>query len=340
MKFGVALGIGPQVQIDLEAIQRVEAAGFDSLWAGEAWGSDAITPLAYVAGHTSRIKLGTSIMQMSARTPAMAAMQAMTVDKLSGGRMIVGLGPSGPQVIEGWHGQPYGKPLTRTREYINIMRQIFARQDRVQFEGECYQIPYTGEGASGLGKPLRSILHGRPDIPIYTAAISPKGVATAAQVADGVIPLWVTPEGLDGFAADIESGFAKAEGEKGWDDFDVQPSVNVIVGDDLQACRDKLRPQLALYVGGMGARSKNFYNNLVSRQGWPDAAKEIQDLYLGGQRNEAMAAVPDDLIDAVALVGPKERVRDRLDAWRDSRATGLVFSGSPDSIEAVAEIAL
>ncbi|MBM4268728.1 MAG: LLM class F420-dependent oxidoreductase [Deltaproteobacteria bacterium] len=341
MKLGLTSGgFGPKVQIDIERIKRAESMGFDSVWTAEAWGNDAIVPLAWIAAQTSKIKLGTAIMQMQARTPAMCAMQAMTLDQLSGGRMIVGLGPSGPQVIEGWHGLPYAKPLQRTREYVAILREIFRRERPVEFQGELYQMPYRGPGASGLGKPLRSILHGRPDIPIYTATISPKGVETAAEVADGFIPVWTTPDGLSTFTGPIEKGFAKAGNGKSWGDFEIAPTVTVILNDDVQKARDAIKPGLALYVGGMGAREKNFYNDHVSRQGWPGPAKKIQDLYLDGKKNEAAALVPDDLVDAVALVGPKERIRDRLAAWKESRATTLLVGGDSRALETVAELCL
>jgi F420-dependent oxidoreductase-like protein len=285
MKLGLtAAGMGAQISIDIELIREAEELGYDSVWTAEAWGADAITPLAWIAAQTSRIRLGTGIMQIPARTPAMCAMQAMTVDALSGGRMIVGLGPSGPQVVEGWHGVPYGKPLTRTREYIHIMRKIFRREEPVTFEGVEYQVPFRGEGASGLGKPLRSILHGRADIPIVTATISPKGVATAAQVADGFMPIWVSAKGLGQFDQPISDGLAKAEGGKTREDFEIMPMITVIFDDDVAKCRDLIRPAIALYVGGMGARNKNFYNNLVSRMGWEEPARQIQDLYLDGKK--------------------------------------------------------
>lgn len=336
-----AAGLGATVSIDLELIRHAESLGFHSVWTAEAWGADAITPLAWIAAQTSKIKLGTAIMQMPARTPAMCAMQAMTVDQLSGGRMIVGLGPSGPQVVEGWHGVPYGKPLVRTREYIEIMRKIFARAEPVAYDGKEYQIPYRGPGASGLGKPLRSILHGRADIPIVTATISPKGIELAAEIADGFIPIWTSAAGLTTFQASLDKGFAKTAPGKKREGFEIMPFVNAIVHDDLAKCRDIVRPQIALYVGGMGARDKNFYNDHVSRQGWPDAARKIQDLYLGGQKNDAVAAVPDDLCDAVCLLGPKERIRDQLSAWKESPATTLILQGpNRKTMETLAELCL
>ena len=329
MKLGLmASGFGPRIEIDLELILEAERLGFDSVWTAEAWGNDAITPLAWIAAQTSTLKLGTAIMQMPARTPAMCAMQAMTVDQLSGGRMIVGLGPSGPQVIEGWHGVAYGKPLTRTREYVAIMRAIFAREGPVSFDGEIYQMPYKGEGASGLGKPLRSILHGRADIPIWTATISPKAISVAAEIADGFMPVWTSPSGMRTFEEPIKKGLAKAGNGKASADFDIFPMTPVIVDDNVDGCRDFVRPAIALYVGGMGARSKNFYNDHVSRQGWPDAAREIQDLYLDSKKGEAAAAVPDDLVDEIALIGPKERIHDKLQEWGETRVTGLLVNGA------------
>jgi F420-dependent oxidoreductase-like protein len=342
MKLGMmAGGFGPQIRIDVERIKEAEALGYDSVWTAEAWGNDAITPLAWLAAQTSKIKLGTAIMQMPARTPAMCAMQAMTVDQLSGGRMIVGLGPSGPQVVEGWHGVPYGKPLVRTREYIEVMRRIFARTGPLTYDGKEYQIPYRGPGASGLGKPLRSILHGRADIPIVTATISPKGIEVAAEIADGFIPIWTSAQGLKTFQASLDSGFARAAPGKKRDGFEIMPFVSAIVHDDVAKCRDLVRPHLALYVGGMGARDKNFYNDHVSRQGWPEAARKIQDLYLGGRKSDAVAAVPDDLCDAVCLLGPKERVRDQLAAWKESPATTLILQGpNRKTMETLAELCL
>jgi F420-dependent oxidoreductase-like protein len=332
-------GMGAAVVIDIDLVRHAEDLGYDSVWTAEAWGADAITPLAWIAAQTSRIRLGTGIMQMPARTPAMCAMQSMTVDALSGGRMIVGLGPSGPQVVEGWHGVPYGKPLVRTREYVTILRKIFARQEPVAFAGNEYRIPYDGPGASGLGKPLRSILHGRADIPILTATISPKGVELAAEITDGFIPIWMSPRGLSTFDERLASGFARRTTGAQFGAFEIAPLVNVMIHDDLAKCRDTFRPAIALYAGGMGARSKNFYNDLVARQGWPDAARKIQDLYLDGKKNEAIAAVPDDLVDAICLVGSRERVRDKLAEWKESKATMLILSAPRrETVTAMAEL--
>jgi F420-dependent oxidoreductase-like protein len=325
----------------LELILEAERLGFDSVWTAEAYGSDAITPLAWVGAQTSRIRLGTAIMQIPARTPAMCAMTAMTLDALSGGRFILGIGPSGPQVVEGWHGVSYGKPLTRTREYIQIIRQILKREKPVEFHGEEYDLPYTGAGATGLGKPLKSILHGRADLPIYTAAIGPAGVRTAAELADGFFPIWMSPEKWSVFAPHVEEGFKKAGGGKSLANFDVAPFVTCIVGDDLEKCRNAVKPMLALYIGGMGARGKNFYNDYAKRLGYEEAAVRIQDAFLAGDRGTAMAAVPDALVDEVALIGTKERIRDRLAAWKASPVGTLCLgTGQLEAVRTVAELVL
>jgi F420-dependent oxidoreductase-like protein len=342
MRLGMNVGYsGSQMGLDLALVKEAESLGFDSVWTAEAYGSDAVTPLAWIAGQTNRIRLGTAIMQMPARTPAMTAMTAMTLDALSGGRFILGLGPSGPQVVEGWHGVPYGKPLTRTREYVQIVRQIFRREAPVSFQGEIYQLPYRGPDATGLGKPLRSILHARADIPIYTAAISPNGVEASAEVADGLIPVWMDPEQFGIFAEPLERGFKKAGGGKSLERFDIAPFVSVVMGSDLRRCLDAVKPGLALYVGGMGARGKNFYNDLAVRLGHADAAKRVQDLYLEGKKAEATAAIPDALADAVALCGPKERIVERLARWKQSPArTLIVGTGQREALRVLAEAVL
>lgn len=342
LRLGLTAGYsGASMQIDRELILEAERLGYWSVWSAEAYGSDAVSPLAYIAAFTSRIQLGTAIMQMPARTPAMTAMTAMTLDAMSGGRFILGLGPSGPQVVEGWHGVPYGKPLTRTREYVQIIRRILAREEPLEFKGEQYQIPYHGPGASGLGKPLKSILHGRKDLPIYTASIGPAGIACSAEVADGLIPVWMNPERWDLLEPHLEKGFQKAGGGKSLASFDVAPFVTCIVGDDLERCRMPVKGMLALYIGGMGARGKNFYNDYARRLGYEEAAGRIQDLYLAGKKAEAMAAVPDALVDAIALLGSKERIRDRLAAWQASPVrTLLVGAGQPEALRTLAELAL
>jgi F420-dependent oxidoreductase-like protein len=327
--------------VNVPLVQEAERLGFDSVWTAEAYGSDAITPLCWIGAQTSRIKLGTAIMQMPARTPAMTAMTAMSLDALSGGRFILGLGPSGPQVIEGWHGVAYGKPLTRTREYIAILRKILSREAPVEFKGEHYQIPYAGPGATGLGKPLKSILHGRRDLPIWTASIGPKGVETSAEVADGLIPVWFNPERMDLLAPHLDAGFKKAAPGKRREDFAIAPFVTCVVGDDLERCRMPVKGMLALYIGGMGARGKNFYNDYAKRLGYEAEAVKIQDLYLDGKKAEAMAAVPDRLVDEIALLGPKARIQDRLAAWKGSGVTDMLIGGAqPEALRILAEALL
>jgi F420-dependent oxidoreductase-like protein len=256
----------------------------------------------------------------------MTAMTAMTLYALSEGRFILGLGPSGPQVVEGWHGVAYGRPLTRTKEYISIIRKILAREEKLTHEGYHYQIPYRGEGATGLGKPLKSILHGDPALQIYTASISPAGMECAGEVADGVFPVWMNPERFDVFEESLEKGFAKAGGGKSLADFEVAPFVTCIMSDDIEQCRAPIKANMALYIGGMGARGKNFYNDYAKRLGYEEAAVTIQDLYLDGKKAEAAAAVPDALVDDVALVGPEARIRDRLQIWKEAGRKGHVGS--------------
>jgi F420-dependent oxidoreductase-like protein len=339
MRFGLNAGYsGARMSINMELVKAADQLGFHSVWAAEAYGSDAVTPVAWIAGQTRQIHVGTAIMQMPARTPAMTAMTATTLDQLSGGRFLLGLGVSGPQVVEGWHGVPYGKPLIRTREYIEIVRQIWARERPLEHEGVHYQIPYRGPGATGLGKPLKSILHGR-QIPIYLASIGPKSVEQAAEIADGWMPVWFSPYRTAVYRDALKHGFDKAGNGKGLHNFDVAPSVTVVLGDDVQACLNFIKPFLALYIGGMGARGKNFYNDLACRYGFEGPAKQIQDLYLSGKKEEAAAAVPDQLADEVSLVGPKERIRDRLAAWRESGVTTMICGLMQiEALRALAEI--
>ena len=343
MKLGISAGVfGKKAKVPLELVKKAESLGFDSAWTAEAYGNDAVTTATWILANTDKIKAGTSIMQMPARTPAMAAMTAMTLDHLSGGRFILGLGPSGPQVIEGWHGLPYGKPLTRTKEYISIIRQIMAREAPLEHKGEHYNIPATGEGTTGLGKPLKSILHGNPSIPIYTASISPNGLRCAGEAADGVFPLWMNPEKFDLIGPYVEEGFAKAGGGKSMKDFAVCPGVTVVIGDDLEASRMPAKMNLALYIGGMGARDKNFYNDYCKRLGYEEAATKIQDSFLSGDRAAAVAAVPDELVDDLFLIGPKDRIKDRLGAWKEAGKRGevdtmMIGSSQPEALELVAE---
>jgi F420-dependent oxidoreductase-like protein len=342
MRLGLTAGYsGAQLSLDLDLILEAEKLGYRSVWTTESYGSDAVVPLAWIGARTQTIGLGTGILQMPARTPAMAAMTAMTLDALSGGRAIVGLGPSGPQVVEGWHGVPYGKPLTRTREYVAILRKIFAREAPLEYEGEIYRIPYRGADATGLGKPLKSILHGRKSLPIYTASIGPAGIACSAEIADGLIPVWMNPERFDLFEEPLAKGFAKAGGGKSLASFDLAPIVSVVLGDDLEACRGPIKAMLALYIGGMGAKGKNFYNDYAKRLGFEEAAERIQELYLAGKKGEASNAVPDKLVDEVALVGPAERIRDRVAAWKASKVTSMILGTvQPEALRLLAELCL
>jgi F420-dependent oxidoreductase-like protein len=329
---------GAELRIDMDQVLEAERLGFDSIWTAEAYGSDAVVPAAWIAARTERIHVGTAIMQIPGRTPAMAAMTAMTLDALSGRRFRMGVGVSGPQVAEGWHGQAFGKPIRKTREYVEIVRAILAREKPVEYRGEYYQVPYTGAGATGLGKPLRSILHGRPDLPIYLAAIGPKNVALAAEIADGWIPVFFSPQRMAMFREWLDEGFRTAGSKP--HGFDVMPSVGLRIGDDVTACRAAVKRHLALYVGGMGARGKNFYNELAQRYGYEEAARRVQDLYLSGRKAEAEAAVPDALVDEVALCGPRERIRERLEVWKAAGVTTLMVSGDAQALRTIAELAL
>jgi len=327
MKLGFLLGYsGKHIHIPIDLIQQAESMGYDSVWTAEAYGNDAVTSAAWVLAQTSKIRVGTAIMQMPARTPAMCAMTAMSLDQLSGGRFIVGLGASGPQVVEGWHGVPYGKPVTRTKEYIQIMRKIFEREGPVEFDGQMYQMPNQSEGTTGLGKPLKSILAAASDIPIYTASITPAGLRCAGEVADGVFPVWMDPNKYDVLGESIEQGFEKAGNGKSLKDFDIAPFITVAMNDDLDAAYDALRPWLALYIGGMGAKNKNFYHDYATRLGYGDAADQIQELYLSGKKPEAEALVPNELLDEVSLIGPRERIIERLGPWKEAGKRGEVGS--------------
>jgi F420-dependent oxidoreductase-like protein len=313
------LGLTPAQQ--LEIVREAESAGFDSVWAAEAYGSDTATVLAWLASHTERVKIGSAIFQMPGRTPAMTAMTAATLDQLSDGRMLLGIGSSGPQVAEGWHGQPFAQQLQRTREYVEILRKALARE-RLEYEGEIYTLPLP----DGPGKALKLMIAPVQErMPIYIAAIGPKNTTLTGEIADGWLPTFFSPEHVAEFRTLLERGAARAGNGKQIDDsFDIAPNVNLCIDDDIEKARDAVRPLLALYVGGMGSRKKNFYNSLVQRYGFEDAAKEIQDLYLDGKKDEAAAALPAELIDRTSLVGPKERVRERLEVYREAGVGTLV----------------
>jgi F420-dependent oxidoreductase-like protein len=351
MRLGLSLGYWASSKQDhVPTAREAERLGYDSLWMAEAYGGDVITGLTWLAAKTERIKVGSAIMQIPARTPAMTAMTAVGLDMITGGRFLLGLGVSGPQVAEGWHGVPYGKPLGRTREYVEIVRTILAREKPLEHHGEHYDIPYTGPGATGLGKPLKLIVHPeRPSVPIYLAAIGPKNVELAGEIADGLLPIFYSPSRfLDVYGPALEAGFARhtattgsAKGFQSAESFDLAASCTVVLGDDVQRCRDAVKPALALYVGGMGAKGRNFYNDLACRYGFEAAAATIQDLYLGGHKAEAVAAVPDELVDQVALCGPAERIADRLEEWKASPVGTLVVSpNGPDALRLMAELVL
>ncbi len=345
MKLGLMLGYaGSQLDttlqsiVDIERVQECERLGYDSVWTAESWGTDAITPLAWIGAQTSRIKLGTGIMQCPGRSPANAAMTAMTLDALSGGRFIMGVGTSGPQVVEGWHGVPFNKPLTWLREYVTIVRTIFERKGPLEFDGVRYQIPYHGPGSSGQGKALKSMIHGRANIPIYTGSMAPKSQQMSAELTDGCLLTCMHPGRADVLMENFNAGFAKAGGDKGINSFDIAPTVVVAIGPPEQAMMP-LKGQLALYIGGMGSKTKNFYKDYLSRVGFEAECQQVQDLFLSGKRKEAVMAVPDALVDAVYLVGSKDRIRDRFQRWKDAPiGTMMVGSSDIDTLRFVAEL--
>ena len=335
LKLGLQLGYwGAQPPTDaLPAAQEAERLGYDSVWTAEAWGSDAFTPLAYMAAHTSKIKLGTSVVQLSARTPAATAMATLTLDHLSGGRMILGLGVSGPQVVEGWYGQPFGKPLARTREYVDIIRQVLRREAPVSSPGPHYPLPYSGEGSWGLGKPLRSITHPlRADTPIYLGAEGPKNVALAAEVCDGWLPLYYSPFRQEVYADSLKN--AKPG-------FEIAQLVTVNIHDDIEEALGGVKAMLGFYIGGMGAKKRNFHQELMGRMGFAEEAQKIQDLFLDGKRAEAVAAVPTEFADEISLVGPVERIKDRLQAWHETPVTTLLVTNrDAKTLQTMAELVL
>jgi F420-dependent oxidoreductase-like protein len=329
---------GPPAGVE-EAIAEADRLGFDSIWAAEAYGSDVFTPLAWWGSRTENVRIGTAIAQMSARQPAATAMAAMTMDHLSGGRFVLGVGVSGPQVVEGWYGMPFAKPLARTREYIRIVREIVARRDRATNEGPHYPLPYPN--GTGLGKPLKSSIHPyRDDIPIFLGAEGPKNVALAAEICDGWLALFFSPANQDFYRDALEEGFAREGARRSWDDFEIVATVPVVLHDDVEQAADFLRPMYALYFGGMGARAANFHHDVAVRLGYEGEAKKIQDLYLEGKKDEAAAAVPTALVDDLALIGPEAKVADGLEAWRESIATTILISGDAGTVRRLAELVL
>jgi len=331
-------GSGPP-QDAQEAILEAERLGYTSAWTAEAYGSDALSPLAWWGSRTSNIRLGTSIIQMSARTPAATAMAAMTMDHLCDGRFILGLGASGPQVVEGWYGQPYPKPLARTREYVEIVRRIVARDEPVDFHGEFYDMPYVG--GAGLGKPLKSTIHPRrTEMPIFLGAEGPKNVALSAEICDGWLPLFFSPKEDAYYRQCLNEGFAKADDPTKADRFEVAAVMTVVPGDDVEKCADVVRPFLALYAGGMGARGANFHFEVFARMGYEDVALKVQDLYLAGKKKEAAAAIPLAMVEDVALVGPLDKIRDEAAKWRETCITTFLVGGPARMLETYAQVLL
>lgn len=343
MRLGISFGYqdwGAGLADAVALAQEADRLGFHSGWVAEAYGTDAITPATWLLSHTTNLRMGTAIAQMPARTPSMTAMTATTLDLMSGGRFLLGIGASGPQVSEGWYGDPYGKPLAKTREYVAIMRAIWARAAPLEHHGDHYDIPYTGPGATGLGKPLKIIVHPRGPVPVYVASIGPKNVELTAEIADGWLPIFYSPTRAQAVWGDAVARGLAAAG-KSAADLDVAPTVTVMVGDDVAKLRDLAKPSVALYVGGMGAKGKNFYNDLACRYGYEAVAAEIQDLYLSGRKGEATALVPDELVDDICLIGPKERIADRLGAWRDAGVTTIIVGTTQrEALRTMAELLL
>ncbi|HEY3144277.1 MAG TPA: LLM class F420-dependent oxidoreductase [Acidimicrobiales bacterium] len=340
LRLGLVVGYWPSSGPPPDAAEQVaaaEALGYESIWTSEAYGSDCFTPLAWWGSATTRVKLGTAITQISARTPASTAMTAITLDHLSGGRLILGLGVSGPQVVEGWYGQEYAKPLARTREYVEIVRRIVARDEPVSFEGDHYAMPFPG--GTGLGKPLKSIVRPlRTDIPIYLGAEGPKNVALAAEIGDGWLPMFFSPKSDSFYCNALAEGFARPGARRKAEDFEVACVVPTIPGDDIEACADLLRPTLALYIGGMGARDRNFHKDVFTRLGYEAECAAIQDAYLDGRKQDAAALVPTEMVEDVYLIGPPEKIREDLDRWRETCVTTLLVAGPPDLLRQIAEL--
>jgi len=344
VKLALTLGYwGAQPPADaLAKVLEAERLGFDAVFTAESWGSDAFTPLAWWGSQTSRIKLGTSIVQLSARTPSGTAMAALTMDHLSGGRHILGLGVSGPQVVEGWYGQPFGKPLARTREYIGIIRQILAREAPVTNDGPHYPLPYRGPNSLGLGKPLRPIVHPlRADLPIYLGSEGPKNIALTAEVADGWLPIYYAPRVGDMYKSWLAEGFARPGARQSAATFEIATNCQVVVTDDIDGTLDAMKPMLGFYIGGMGAKDMNFHKNVFARMGYEKEADEIQRLFFEGKRDEAIAAVPRQAVSDITLVGPTAKIRDDLPMWKEAGVTTLVIGArSLDEMRQVAEVVL
>ncbi|MEM9037285.1 MAG: LLM class F420-dependent oxidoreductase [Actinomycetota bacterium] len=342
MKLGLSIGYsGARLQIPIERIQLAEHLGYDSVWTAEAYGSDAITPLAWIAAKTERIRLGTGIMQLAGRTPAMCAMQAQTVDALAGGgRVIAGLGVSGPQIVEGWYGEPWGKPYWRLRDYIQIMRKVNRREEPVSHDGREYQHPFTGEGAIGIGKPLMSIMHTNRDLPIWMGSGSEATVKLTAELCDGWLPMHFVPGRMEQFRPWLEEGFRRAGNGKSWKDLEIMGGGPVFITDDVKAAIDRVKPGIALYTGGMGHKDLNFHNQHMVQRGYPEVAERVQELYLAGRKQEAIEAIPDEYVDDAGLYGSIGRIERRWEAWADSGITGFrVQTDQEEALQLMADLA-
>lgn len=344
MKLGLQLGYwGAQPPSGAgERIRTAERLGFDTVFAAESWGSDAFTPLAWWGSATERIRLGTSIVQISARTPTSCAMHALTLDHLSGGRHVLGLGVSGPQVVEGWYGMPFGKPLARTREYVSIVRKVLAREGPVTNEGPHFPLPYTGDNALGLGKSLKPITHPlRADLPIWLGAEGPKNVALAAEIADGWLPIYYSPKVAATYNAWLDEGFSRPSARRTRAEFEIAANCAVVVTDDIQGALDEMKPIIAFYIGGMGAKDVNFHKDVFARMGYEHEADEIQDVFLAGERDKAVERVPTQLVADISLVGPVEKIRDDLAMWEEAGVTMLAVGvRSTDEMQRIAEAVL
>ena len=342
MKLGLQLGYwgaGPPSGT-AELVAAAEDAGFDAIFTAEAWGSDAFTPLAWWGRETSRVRLGTSIVQMSGRSPTSIAMHALTLDHLTGGRVVLGMGVSGPQVVEGWYGQPFAKPLARTREVVDIIRQVLAREAPVTNDGPHYPLPYTGDGSVGLGKPLKPIVHPlRADIPIWLGAEGPKNVAQTAEIADGWIPIFYTPTSAGMYQPWLDEGFARPGARRTRGDFEIAATCHLQITDDKQQVIEAMKPYVSLYMGGMGAKEQNFHKQVFERMGYAELADQVQKLYLSGEKDRATALIPDELVDDMHIIGSESEVRERVAQWEETGVTTLLLSlGSAEEVRRIAEV--
>jgi F420-dependent oxidoreductase-like protein len=342
MKVGLHIGYNQaHFKLPIEKILAAERLGFDSVWTAEAYGSDAFTPLAYVAALTKKLRLGTSIAQLAGRTPANLAMVAQTLDALAGeGRVLVGLGVSGPQVVEGWHGQPWGSPAERLRDYVAIAKKIWRRQEPVTHDGPAYQLPYSGPGATGLGKPLKSIMHGNPNIPILLGTSTRANIRLTGEIADGWLSMYTAPDAAPALLKTLGEGIAKRTDGKTLKDLEIVAHATLMITDDVKGALDKFRPMMAMAVGGMGAKDRNYHKQAMVDRGFGEAADRIQELFLAGRREEAVAAVPDEYLDLGALIGPPARIRGRFAAWRDAGFTLLLFNEpTEEAMDLMADVA-